>query len=251
MLSRNARSSHGSDSGNSTSRVNRSIFPTEIGNYHRNRPASISSNTTSTSGSSFAKKCYYFLWMMLFIAVAGVTVVVFQAHIDANTSNNSGSFSSIQDYFNTIHHQDTNDYLRKPGQTDIIHPAPLVSVQSLPPKSTISNLPPTLHPSSAPTEQKNAIVTRPPYDRSMFKEIHFVHIPKCGGTTMTGVLRQIQCLYNPEQNKDCCLNPGFCDWHANRRCEVIKGCINHFPNRKLIMKSLPPSFVVFREPISR
>lgn len=88
------------------------------------------------------------------------------------------------------------------------------------------------------------------YDPNRFKQIHFVHIPKCGGTTMTAVLRQILCQFDSETNSDCCLNPGFCDWHAHRRCESIKGCINHFPNRKLIYKQVP-SFVVFREPISR
>jgi hypothetical protein len=61
--------------------------------------------------------------------------------------------------------------------------------------------------------------------------IHFIHIPKCGGTTMTSVLRQIQCSVDPIKNSDCCLNPGFCDWHAMRRCATIQGCINHFPNR--------------------
>jgi hypothetical protein len=61
--------------------------------------------------------------------------------------------------------------------------------------------------------------------------IHFIHIPKCGGTTMTTLLRQIQCTADPVRNADCCLNPGFCDWHAHRRCSTIMGCINHFPNR--------------------
>ncbi len=81
-------------------------------------------------------------------------------------------------------------------------------------------------------------------------EIHFIHIPKCGGTTMTSILRQIQCARDPQKNSDCCLNPGFCDWHAHRRCAAIQGCINHFPNRKLIFKPTP-SIAVFREPISR
>jgi len=65
----------------------------------------------------------------------------------------------------------------------------------------------------------------------VLEEIHFIHVPKCGGTSMTSALRAIQCHINPKQNSDCCRNPGFCDWHANRRCATIKGCINHFPNR--------------------
>ena len=63
------------------------------------------------------------------------------------------------------------------------------------------------------------------------EDFHFVHIPKCGGTSMTIVLRQVACNLDPLRNKDCCKNPGFCDWHAFRRCSSIKGCINHFPNR--------------------
>ena len=81
-------------------------------------------------------------------------------------------------------------------------------------------------------------------------DFHFVHIPKCGGTSMTTVLRQIACRLDPTRNKDCCTNPGFCDWHAMRRCLAIKGCINHFPNRKWIFKEVP-SITIFREPISR
>ncbi len=48
---------------------------------------------------------------------------------------------------------------------------------------------------------------------------------------MTAILRQIQCAKDPIKNTDCCTNPGFCDWHAFRRCASIQGCINHFPNR--------------------
>lgn len=70
-------------------------------------------------------------------------------------------------------------------------------------------------------------------------QIHFIHIPKCGGTTMTTLLRQIQCNADPVRNADCCLNPGFCDWHAHRRCSTIMGCINHFPNRYCCFRANP------------
>eukprot|EP01039_Chlorochromonas_danica_P000744 gene744-808_t len=89
-----------------------------------------------------------------------------------------------------------------------------------------------------------------PITTTPLREIHFIHIPKCGGTTMTAVLRQMMCNLDPMKNSDCCLNPGFCDWHAFRRCAVIKGCINHFPNRKFIFQSMP-SVAVFREPTAR
>ena len=62
-------------------------------------------------------------------------------------------------------------------------------------------------------------------------DFHFIHIPKCGGTSMTAVLREVACNIDPERNSDCCTNPGFCDWHAFRRCASIRGCINHIPQR--------------------
>lgn len=81
-----------------------------------------------------------------------------------------------------------------------------------------------------PTALK-AISPSSPVQVTTGETIHFIHIPKCGGTTMTTLLREIQCKADSERNKDCCLNPGFCDWHAHRRCSTIMGCINHFPNR--------------------
>ncbi len=83
-----------------------------------------------------------------------------------------------------------------------------------------------------------------PYD------FHFVHIPKCGGTSMTAILRQITCKIDESRNNDCCTNPGFCDWHAKRRCTAIKGCINHIPQRKWVFK-YPKSITILREPVSR
>lgn len=103
-----------------------------------------------------------------------------------------------------------------------------------------------------PTQMPTKVVKKSTASMKLnFEEIHFIHIPKCGGTTMTAVLRQFQCQRDPEKNKDCCTNPGFCDWHAMRRCSTIKGCINHFPNRKLIYKNNIPSITVFREPTAR
>jgi hypothetical protein len=81
-------------------------------------------------------------------------------------------------------------------------------------------------------------------------DYHFVHIPKCGGTSMTAILRQIACRKDPIRNEDCCTNPGFCDHNAKRRCKAIKGCINHFPQKKFLNRPMP-SITIMREPLSR
>lgn len=39
-------------------------------------------------------------------------------------------------------------------------------------------------------------------------DLHFIHIPKCGGTSMTAILREVACKANPVENVDCCTNPG-------------------------------------------
>jgi hypothetical protein len=70
-----------------------------------------------------------------------------------------------------------------------------------------------------------------PGNKQQQYHVHFIHVPKCGGTSMTTVLRQMMCQVDPVRNRDCCLNPGFCEHQSNRKCSVVKGCINHFPNR--------------------
>jgi hypothetical protein len=78
------------------------------------------------------------------------------------------------------------------------------------------------------TEEVNHLLKQKP--KGSF-DMHFIHIPKCGGTSMTAILRQVACYVDPERNADCCLNPGFCDFNDHRRCQSIKGCINHFAQR--------------------
>ena len=39
-------------------------------------------------------------------------------------------------------------------------------------------------------------------------DLHFIHIPKCGGTSFTAVLREVACKIDGSRNNDCCTNPG-------------------------------------------
>eukprot|EP01041_Mallomonas_annulata_P003839 gene3839-7645_t len=113
-----------------------------------------------------------------------------------------------------------------------------------------SNIPQSISYSIKKLENTAAITVTQTESKFMPSEMHFVHIPKCGGTSMTAVLREVACHLDPAKNEDCCTNPGFCDWHAKRRCKMIKGCINHFPQRKYIFQSMP-SITILREPVSR
>lgn len=117
--------------------------------------------------------------------------------------------------------------LTEPGALPVVT-APHTSVHAPtlmePPTASVTSTPPAV----PPTKVQLPITQKAPVPS---KQIHFIHIPKCGGTTMTTLLRQMQCAADPVNNADCCLNPGFCDWHAHRRCSTIQGCINHFPNR--------------------
>lgn len=61
-----------------------------------------------------------------------------------------------------------------------------------------------------------------------FSRMHFVHVPKAGGTSLNILLRQMMCERDPEENKDCCV-PGIC--YKKRRCDVMVGCYGHLPNR--------------------
>lgn len=81
-------------------------------------------------------------------------------------------------------------------------------------------------------------------------DLHFIHIPKCGGTSMTSILRQVACGLDSERNEDCCTNPGYCNLPAHRGCASILGCVSHIPLTQWIYKALP-SITLLREPVSR
>jgi hypothetical protein len=141
-----------------------------------------------------------------------------------------------------------------------------------PPRIRVESKPPILTPAFETLDVQNQtsilLPDSPLLNNNGMYQVHFIHIPKCGGTSMTTVLREMMCSVDPISNKDCCTNPGFCEFSAGRRCSVIKGCINHFPNRSgpLLFLSLllltpalnrpfiykkMPTVTIMREPTSR
>eukprot|EP01038_Epipyxis_sp_PR26KG_P007142 gene7142-9745_t len=82
------------------------------------------------------------------------------------------------------------------------------------------------------------------------QDILFIHIPKCGGTSFTSVLRQIQCNIDSNKHIDCCSNVGTCNWKKLRRCASIFGCVGHIPRIELISR-IHRSIALFRHPVTR
>jgi hypothetical protein len=236
----------------SVSRVNKNFVPPSLSSHHRIYQSNMSSSgLSSTFNPSLLRKFNYCLLFILMFILASVTLIVFQAHIPSMDEIDA---AKMKESFSRFLHRGNNSQPHTTGKNSVISSIPSSPPSEVERKDTeISSTVAPFPPSSSPVVKKadSVPVSSPSYDKSFFKQIHFVHIPKCGGTTMTAVLRQVQCELDPVTNADCCKNPGFCDYHAFRRCESIKGCINHFPNRRFIVKKNMPSFVVFREPTAR
>lgn len=180
--------------------------------------------------SKLVQRLIYCVWFAVFISFAGISIFLVSKYVPSERiKSTSDAVIKTAEHGREIVMAELEPLLHHVRKQPVTTPSPL-----------------TPPPVSLPTKTAST-----PARRELdFSEIHFIHIPKCGGTTMTTVLRQLMCNVDEVKNKDCCTNPGFCDWHAFRRCAPIKGCINHFPNRKLIFKAMP-SFAVFREPTSR
>lgn len=170
-------------------------------------------------------------WYPIIALVVVISLVTFLFSIAVQNHGETHSGAGTPKVSFDNHHVDhaeqmeaiTNPTVASTVPEEVYVPPPIVlsppiAVDSIPKSVPDSK---TLIKMSEPPKQRKAPNTEMQY--------HFVHIPKCGGTSMTAVLREIACHMDPEGNADCCLNPGFCDWHAMRRCAVIKGCINHFP----------------------
>lgn len=177
----------------------------------------------SGSGSSGGGSCLNALWLFAFLAIAALslTFVAYHHYHEAGVgvklpdrvppASSNPSISTINTAIIKNNNEEGKDNLRKITSSS----------------ATSSNK----KPDSYKKNNEAVVYVRNQSSIPTFTDIHFVHIPKCGGTTMTTVLRKIQCILDPVHNEDCCTNPGFCDWHAHRRCSSIKGCINHFPQR--------------------
>jgi len=87
--------------------------------------------------------------------------------------------------------------------------------------------------------------------------LHQVHIPKCGGTSYSAVLRRAVCSILlrklpalSESDIDCCENPGMCS-RPTRICDhAMTGCHNHIPQLNEVEKS-QFKFTLMRDPVSR
>jgi hypothetical protein len=189
--------------------------------------------------------CFCFIGLFL-TAIVSLVFFIVHANGDSSHSNWSEYFKGTEHILNNFV---GNFHLRKDsiGQINENHNHPT----EIHPQATMNVLiTPTVHPTTSP-------IVSTPLPTSIhsstfdYSTIHFIHIPKCGGTSMTAILRQLQCHHNPIRNQDCCKNPGFCDWHAFQRCASIKGCVNHFPNMKFVYQSKIPSIALFREPTAR
>ncbi|GMI59473.1 hypothetical protein ScalyP_jg4579 [Parmales sp. scaly parma] len=89
--------------------------------------------------------------------------------------------------------------------------------------------------------------------------IHVVHVPKCGGTSLSSTLRRASCILSsdsepssfPLVGSDCCVNPGPCERNDQRTCDkILTGCHNHIPDL-LTLNNAEHKYTLLRNPVSR
>jgi hypothetical protein len=165
------------------------------------------------------------------------------------------SFSFFMTHSMHHHHSDPNILHTTNTDTDSLANVPPAVTNPPSAVAVAVNPPPVVSPPTTPAVSASTNTLTPieqirQHPNQPF-QLHFMHIPKCGGTSMTAVLREVMCAADPERMQDCCTNPGFCDTHAMRRCAAIKGCVNHFANKPFIFKPEVPSITIMRHPVSR
>ncbi len=196
----------------------------------------------SKSSTSSTPKWHMFFWLILFLAVAGTSLMFLTMHpvVSQDTASkvNSKIDPPIQNIVpqneapqdtKSVTRTDANDQNSERMNEERKDDKDSKNINNKPKKNENKKKPPKKKAEKPLVPADGSLVDADTLEK--FHQIHFVHMPKCGGTSMTAVLRQILCAMDPNKNSDCCLNPGFCDWHAFRRCANIKGCINHFPNK--------------------
>jgi len=95
------------------------------------------------------------------------------------------------------------------------------------------------------------------------RRIHFIHIPKTGGTSFTALMREAMCIIDGQDDPeyDCCVNPGFCEPGLHQVCKTIDNCQGHHPRLRFLtgsdfqkadmIRDYRPSITILRRPDSR
>lgn len=80
--------------------------------------------------------------------------------------------------------------------------------------------------------------------------VHFIHIPKCAGSSFTSFLRL---QYGCDPPGFCCNAPGMPVGVCNetRGCAAVAGCIGHYPQLELLLQASITSVTMVRDPLSR
>jgi hypothetical protein len=98
--------------------------------------------------------------------------------------------------------------------------------------------------------------------------LHLSHVPKCGGTSLSTVLRRASCeILTSRQESDamtsifekdpmertsqCCVNPGYCEPNDKKGCPAISGCSSHNPNLNQVATSEYGGYTMLRDPVAR
>ena len=101
------------------------------------------------------------------------------------------------------------------------------------------------------------------HPKEYWRQIHYVHVPKCGGTAFGQVIRQAACHINADLGAldghlDCCLNTSI-HCFASPKCPLRPDCLavhgcrlcdcRHIPQMRYM--KVAPSVTMLRDPVTR
>lgn len=139
---------------------------------------------------------------------------------------------------------------------EILHVAPAVALNATTSRSDVYECL-----AASRNATTSSLWTRVGQGNSAKRVVIFVHMPKCGGTALTTVLRRMGCEANRAEfyaaTKDCCANPGFCQRAKGRQrtCQALLGCYGHQPQLGLYSQKLGfeevKAVTMVRDPVSR